>query len=320
MRKTALLFPGQGSQAVGMGKELAEHYEEVKQVFNRADERLQEEFTKLIFEGPIETLTETYNAQPALLTTSVAILEKLKKEGVTFDVVAGHSLGEYSALVAAGVLSFEDAVYAVRQRGIFMEEAVPNGQGAMAAVLGMPEDRLAEVCKVVSKRGNLVQLANINCPGQIVISGTKEGVDEAGREAKEQGAKRVIPLNVSGPFHSKLMEPAGEQLQKVLKGFSFQEATVPVVANATAQHVRDDAEIEQLLIKQITSPVLWAQTIQSMLEFGVDTFIEVGPGKVLSGLVKKIERKATVLPVYDEETLQKTLETLRETKGEQEAY
>ncbi len=233
MSKIALVFPGQGSQTVGMGKELAEKYPEVQSYFTKADEKLAAKLSNIIFEGPQEELTLTTNAQPALLTTSVAILDRLKAEGITPDYTAGHSLGEYSAFVAAGALRFEDAVYAVRKRGEFMEEAVPSGEGTMAAVLGMTRDILKEITDAVSNEGHTVGLANLNCPGQIVISGTVKGVELASEKAKEEGAKRVIPLQVSGPFHSELMKPAAEKFVSVLDGIQFQEAAVPVIANVT---------------------------------------------------------------------------------------
>ena len=261
MSKVAFVFPGQGSQTVGMGKELAEKYSEVMGYFEKADKTLDTKLSQLIFEGPKEELTKTYNTQPALLTTSMAILDFFRKSGIQADFVAGHSLGEYTALVAAGVLSFEEGVLAVRKRGEFMEHAVPNGEGSMAAVLGLDRDPLSVVTKAVSEEGFPVSLANLNCPGQIVISGSREGVDRAGVKAKEAGAKRVLPLEVSGPFHSSLMKPAAEQLREVLDGMEMKDAEIPVVINVTAQPVSSASEIKDKLIEQLYSPVQWEDSV-----------------------------------------------------------
>lgn len=314
MAKIAFLFPGQGSQTVGMGQALATANRDVMGVFEKADEVLGEQLSSLIFEGPQEQLTLTVNAQPALLTTSMAILGYFSQFGIKPDYTAGHSLGEYSALVASGALSFEDALYAVRKRGELMEEAVPNGEGKMAAVLGLDRERLAELTHTVTAEGNPVQLANLNCPGQIVISGSKKGVEEASVRAREVGAKRVIQLDVSGPFHSSLMKPAAEKFSAVLDSVSLKDATVPVIANVSASPLTEASEIKKSLIEQLYSPVLWEDCIARMLELGVDTFIEIGPGKVLSGLVKKVDRSVRTFAIYDAETCAAAIAALKEEK------
>lgn len=311
MGKVAFLFPGQGSQTVGMGKALADKNEAVMAIFKRADERLKIPLSKLIFEGPEAELTLTTNTQPALLTTSIAILEVLKAADIHADYLAGHSLGEYSALVAGGALSFEDAVYAVRMRGTFMEEAVPAGVGAMAAILGMDRNMLTELTQQVTDGGNVVELANLNCPGQIVISGSKAGVEKASSLAKEKGARRIIPLQVSGPFHSSLMKPAAQKLTEVLEQLKINDAVIPVVANVSATEVIDASDIKRKLIEQVFSPVLWEDTVQYLLDQGVDTFIEIGSGNVLSGLVKKVNRKVRVFTVNDSETLERTVVSIK---------
>ncbi|WP_054029016.1 ACP S-malonyltransferase [Bacillus sp. FJAT-28004] len=298
MSKTAFVFPGQGAQAVGMGKDAFDAFDRSRAIFEKADEALGFSLSQIIFEGPEETLKQTANTQPALLTVSVALLEALEGCGLKPDYVAGHSLGEYSALVAAGVLSFEDAVRTVRARGQFMEQAVPSGQGAMAAVLGAERDTLAALCAAITAEGSAVELANVNCPGQIVVSGTAEGVHAVVQRGKEEaGAKRVIPLEVSGPFHSSLMKPAAVNLQASLANIAMKDANVPVVANVTANAVTSADEIRGLLVEQVYSPVLWEDSVRYLIEQGVDTFVEIGSGTVLAGLIKKIDKNIRVISI-----------------------
>ncbi|MBI0578459.1 ACP S-malonyltransferase [Neobacillus cucumis] len=312
MGKIAYVFPGQGSQTVGMGKEAAEQNLEMMNYFTKADETLKSPLSKIIFEGPQEELTLTVNAQPALLTTSIALLSLFEKSGIQADFLAGHSLGEYTALVASGALTFEEGVYAVRKRGEFMEVAVPNGEGTMAAILGLDRVKLAAACNEVSESGFPVSLANLNCPGQIVISGSRKGVELAGEKAKEAGAKRVIPLEVSGPFHSSLMKPAAAELKGVLDGLNMQDAKIPVIANVSAEPMEKAEEIKEKLIEQLFSPVLWEDSVQKMIDLGVDTFIEIGPGKVLSGLIKKIDRSVKTYSVSDASSCKDVIEALKE--------
>lgn len=298
MSKIAFVFPGQGAQAVGMGKDAYDAFDRSRAIFEQADEALGFSLSQIIFEGPEDILKQTANTQPALLTVSVALLEALEGRGLKPDYVAGHSLGEYSALVAAGVLSFEDAVRTVRARGQFMEQAVPSGQGAMAAVLGAERDTLAALCAAITAEGSAVEIANVNCPGQIVVSGTAAGVDAVVQRGKEEaGAKRVIPLEVSGPFHSSLMKPAAVNLQATLADIAMKDAKVPVVANVTANAVTSADEIRGLLVEQVCSPVLWEDSVRYLVEQGVDTFVEIGSGTVLAGLIKKVDKNLRVISI-----------------------
>ncbi|MDY7989773.1 ACP S-malonyltransferase [Paenibacillus polymyxa] len=311
MGKTAFIFPGQGSQAVGMAKDAYEAVPAATEVFRQADERLGFALSTLIFEGPDTALKQTSNTQPALLTASIALYEAFKeKMGIHPDYVAGHSLGEYSALVASGVLAFEDAVEIVRTRGEFMEQAIPDGQGGMAAVLGADREALAALCRDITESGQLVELANINCPGQIVVSGTKEGVAAVAERVKEAGGKRAITLEVSGPFHSSLMKEAATKLSGKLGAVNFSKAQIPVVANVTAKPVREGSEIRQLLVDQVYSPVLWEDSVTWLLEQGVDTFVEFGPGSVLTGLVKKIDKTVKLYNISSLESFASVTEAL----------
>jgi [acyl-carrier-protein] S-malonyltransferase len=298
LSKTAFVFPGQGAQAVGMGKDVYDACDRSRSIVEQADEALGFALSSIIFNGPDEELKQTANTQPALLTVSIALLEALAESGLKADFVAGHSLGEYSALVAAGVLSFEDAVRTVRARGQFMEQAVPSGQGAMAAVLGADRETLAALCALITSEGSAVELANVNCPGQIVVSGTSAGVQAVVERGKEEaGAKRVIPLEVSGPFHSSLMKPAADNLELTLAAIEMKDAAIPVVANVTAKSVIAAADIRSLLVEQVYSPVLWEDSIRYLIEQGVDTFVEIGSGTVLAGLIKKIDKNLRVISV-----------------------
>ncbi len=294
----AFVFPGQGSQQVGMGKELSERFAVCRETLAEADDALGQSLTTLCFEGPEDALTLTENTQPAVLAVSVAAHRLLVSRGITPDIVAGHSLGEYTAHVAAGTISFADALRTVRRRGRYMQEAVPVGAGAMAAVLGLDEDAIATACAdTVAATGEIVCPANLNAPGQVVIAGTREGVARAADRAKELGARRVMPLPVSAPFHCPLMKPAEERLEQDLRGLVVSDPTIPVVANVDAEPKRDASAAIDALLRQVSAPVRWESVIRRIVSSGVDAFVEVGPGKVLTGLIKKIERGVPVTNV-----------------------
>ncbi len=315
MNKIAFVFPGQGAQTVGMCKNFYDQYPVARHIFEEADEALGFSITKMCFEGPEDELCLTYNTQPAILTASIACAAVLKQYDIYCDVAAGHSLGEYSALVVSEAIAFADAVRIVRQRGQFMQEAVPVGEGGMAAVLGMESDSIVKICdKVASESGGVVQAVNFNCPGQVVIAGETVAVDRACEALKAAGAKRVVQLPVSAPFHSSLMQPASKRLAEALAQITIHDAKIPVVANVTAKEVRLSAEIRESLVKQAASPVLWETSVLNMMTDGVDTFIEVGPGKTLTGFTKKIAKGLPALNVEDSESLKKTLEYLKEGK------
>ncbi|MGP4059792.1 ACP S-malonyltransferase [Halobacillus sp. H74] len=311
MKNIAYVFPGQGSQEVGMGQAMYESYPSVKKLFDQADETLGYSLTTLMFEGPSEELTKTENAQPALLLNSIAIQEVLQEEGVAPGMTAGHSLGEYSALVASGSLSPMDALQLVHVRGKLMEEAYPTGKGTMAAVLGLSQEEIEEVLRNFDGE-TAVDLANINCPGQIVISGTKEGVEQASQQLSEKGAKRVLPLNVSGPFHSRLMKSASDDFADYLSKTTIQDADIPVYANVTASPVTEAEKIETLLIEQLYSPVRFQQILEAFAEENVDAIVEVGQGKVLSGLVRKVKRRMKTFSVQDPDSLQSFIDWYKE--------
>ncbi len=290
----AFVFPGQGSQTVGMGQALAATFPEARATFEEADAALGWRLSEVIFDGPAERLTLTENTQPAILTVSVAAWRVLEARGFRPDVVAGHSLGEYSAHVAAGTLEFADAVRLVHHRGQFMQEAVPVGAGAMAAILGLDEEGVRAACEEAAD-GEVVSPANLNAPGQIVIAGTAAAVARAGDRARARGAKRVIPLQVSAPFHCALMAPAEARLAPELRAVPARDPRVPVVANVDAEPKRDAAAAIDALIRQVSSPVRWDAIVRRLASDGVTAYVEVGPGTVLSGLIKKIARDATIL-------------------------
>lgn len=308
--KTAFVFPGQGSQKVGMLQDLYNAYDIVKQRFAEADEALGYSITKLCFEGPDTELVKTANTQPAILTASVACYEVLKEKGFTPDTVGGHSLGEYSALVAAGVLDFKDAVYLVHKRGEFMQDAVPLGEGAMAAILALPREEVVAICEKIDKEVGSVQAVNFNCPGQIVIAGATVAVEKAAEEMKAAGAKRAVMLPVSAPFHSRLMEPAAARLKDELDKVTVNDAKIPVVVNVTGEILTDANAIKESLVIQAAHPVLWEDCVATMINYGVGNFVEVGPGKVLTGFTKKINKEMQLANVEDVDSLGKTIEFL----------
>ncbi len=318
MMATAFVFPGQGAQYLGMGRELFERYTVAKETFQEADAALGFELSKLIFDGPESDLRLTYYTQPALLTVSIACLRVLQAEmDFSPDVVAGHSLGEYSALVAANALPFRDAVRIVHLRGTYMDEAVPAGIGAMAALLGGDRQQIEQLCADISLHHELpVEIANVNCPGQLVVSGGAQTLEELVMRAKEAQVKRAIRLDVSGPFHSTLMRKAKEKLMAVLNKQIFTAPRCPVVVNFSAKPVTTIEGIEEALAQQVASPVLWEASIQEMIALGTTTFIELGPGTVLSGLIKKTDKSARLLHVEDVSSLTATTAAL--LQGEEE--
>jgi len=303
----AFLFPGQGSQAVGMGRDLFEKYPVARQTFEEADDVLGYSLSQLCFEGPEEQLRFTEITQPAILTVSIAALRVLETRIPKASYVAGHSLGEYSAHVASGTMTFADALCTVRNRGKYMQEAVPMGVGAMAAILGMAPDKVADVCRHAAQ-GEVCELANINSPEQIVISGNTGAVERATKLADERGAKRAKLLPVSAPFHCSLMKPAQDRLEADLTALKLQKPVYPVVCNVDAAFVTDELQSRDTLVRQVTGSVKWDQCMRLLIAHGIQTFVEVGPGKVLCGLMRQIDRSKTCVNVADEASLEKALE------------
>jgi [acyl-carrier-protein] S-malonyltransferase len=308
----AFVFPGQGAQKVGMGQSLAEQFPVCREAFAEADAALGESLSTLCFEGPEDRLMLTENTQPAILAMSVAVHRLVEAHGVRAHFAAGHSLGEYSAHVAAGTLSFADALRTVRRRGQYMQEAVPVGEGAMAAILGLDADGVARACReAASESGRVVSPANLNAPGQVVIAGHASAVTLASEKAKALGAKRAISLAVSAPFHCALLKPAEDRLAPELRALPAQAPRIPVVANVDAEPKRDAASAIEALVRQISSPVRWEEVVKRLVGEGVNTFVELGPGSVLSGLIKKIDRGVTVMNVETGDDLARALEKLK---------
>ncbi|SFI14421.1 [acyl-carrier-protein] S-malonyltransferase [Selenomonas ruminantium] len=314
MNKLAFVFPGQGAQAVGMGKDFCEQYDVAKKLFQQADEALGYSIKEMCFEGPAEDLKLTANTQPAILTMSVIANEILKEHGIQPDVTGGHSLGEYSALVAAGVLDFQDAVLLVHKRGQFMQEAVPVGQGGMAAIIGLADEVIVDACAKATENAGEVQAVNFNCPGQTVIAGTTAGVEAAVELLKEAGAKKAVILPVSAPFHSTLMKPAAEKLAAELDKVTIRDAKIPVVSNFTGELETKAEEIKANLVAQADHPVKWIDCVNTMKAFGADTFVEAGPGKTLCGFNRRIDKALTSMNVENLESLQKTLDYFKEVR------
>lgn len=315
MSKLAFLFPGQASQYPGMGRDLAEHCPESRAIFEEADRALGFSISQLCFDGSEEDLKKTENQQPAILTVSVAAYRALEKRGIVPDFVAGHSLGEYSALVAAGSLDFAAAVKLVRERGRYMQEAVPHGEGAMAAILGLSPADVAEVCKKAAA-GEVVSAAGLNSPDQTVVAGHAGAVKRAVEIASQSGAKRAVVLNVSAPFHCSLLMPAQQRLEADLRSAAFAPLRFPLITNVDAEAVTSGEEAREALIRQVTSPVRWHESVREMIDQGVNIFVEVGPGKVLSGLLRQIDRSVRCLNVEDSASLKSTIEKITQARAE----
>jgi [acyl-carrier-protein] S-malonyltransferase len=307
--KIAFVFPGQGSQCVGMGKDIYENFDIAKEIFKEASDAIGYDIAHLSFHGPGEELNKTFRTQPCILTVSISIYNVLQSKGINPSVVAGHSLGEYSAIVAAGILSLNDAVRLTEKRGRFMQEAVPEGKGLMAAILGLEREKVDQICK--SLQTGYASPANYNCPGQIVIAGEKIAVEEAVELCKHAGAKRAVPLLVSVPSHCKLMDDASRRLAALLDEIDFKDPVIPLVNNADAVFLSDSKKIKSSLIRQLNSPLLWEDSIRAVVNSGINFFIEVGPGKILSGLIRRIDPSARVFNVEDMKSLERTLTALK---------